>query len=122
MIPVTTTDTFSVWVPVGDGGFILSEDFIVSDINSPCLTEVEAHAGEAAFSIFPEPADEEILIESSFKENEKINIEISDCRGLKIYAEEIPAAGNRVKVPVADLPGGIYFIRVNGKAGKFVKI
>ena len=122
-IPVMATDTFSVWLPIGAGGFILSEEFIVTNINSPCgPLGVENASDETAFSIFPNPANDEIFIHSDFAANKKVLVEIFDFTGKEVYANETVPSGNQIILPVADLPKGIYMVRVNGVGRTFVKM
>lgn len=123
-IPITVADTFSVWVPVGDGGgFIRSEDFIVTNVNAPCgPLSVENGNDENAFSIFPNPTNEQLFIQSSFEENKKVLVEVFDYTGKKIRSSEMLPAGDQLVLSVSELPKGIYMVRVNGAGRKFVKL
>jgi hypothetical protein len=122
-IPIATADTFSVWVPIGAGGFIRSEFFIVSNPNAPCgPLGIENVNAENAFSIFPNPANDQVFIQSEFGENKKVLVELFDFTGKKIYSQENIPSGNQIIVPVADLAKGIYMVRVNGVGGKFLKM
>jgi hypothetical protein len=122
-IPVTTADTFSVWVPVGVGGFIRSDFFIVSNPNYPCSPAgMENEINETEFSIYPDPANDEIFIQSSFEKNKNALIEIFDFTGKKIYSAEIIPSGDQINIPVSELAAGIYLISVNGVREKFVKM
>lgn len=123
MIPVTSTDTFSVWVSIGDGGFIRSEDFIVSSLSNPCgPAGIENQNTSFAFSVSPNPSPDEIFIHGAFDENKKVKVEIFDCTGKKIYSDELPSQGNQIILPVRNLANGIYLLRVNGTGKNFVKM
>ncbi len=123
MIPVTTADTFSVFVPIGSEGFIRSEYFIVTNVNNPCSPAgVENPDDVKAFSVFPNPANGQLSIQSVFEQNKKVIVEIFDFTGKKISSSEAIPSGNQITIPVADLSSGIYLVRVNGVGGKFVKM
>ena len=122
MIPVTAADTFSVFVSIGAGGFIRSENFIVTNINYPCSPAGIENANlKNTISLFPDPAENEIFIQSSFTENKKVDVEIFDFTGRKVSSEEIIPQNNQIALSIVDLPKGIYFMRVNSKGEKFVK-
>lgn len=122
-IPITIADTFSVWVPIGIGGYIRSEFFIVTDTSNPCLSNGIAFSNsETNFSIYPNPAKDHIIIHSQIGKNEIVHITIFDFTGREIYSERTVPSQNGIVISVADFPKGIYMVRVNDWGGKFIKI
>lgn len=122
MIPVTTADTFSVWVSIGAGGFIRSDYFVVTNPGNPCApAAVENQDGPAGFSISPNPATDQVIIQSEF-ENKNIYVEIFDFTGKLVFSDEMLPEEDKIILPVSDFPKGIYLVRVNGAAGRFAKM
>jgi hypothetical protein len=119
-IPVTVADTFSVFVPVGQGGFIRSEYFIVGDAQNPCWGALSVEPDETgAFVFFPNPANEELTIRfSPGKENSVVAI--VDLSGRKVRTVERNGA-SEVRIPVTDLAPGMYFVQCGNVTGRFVK-
>lgn len=121
-IPVTAADTFSVFVPLGQGGFIRSEYFIVGDAQNPCwgpLSVAEKETG--AFEIYPNPANDALTVQFPPAWNETLVVEIVDLAGRKMYAVPV-TGGSRLQLPVIDLAPGTYFVRAGGMSRKFVKL
>jgi uncharacterized delta-60 repeat protein len=64
-----------------------------------------------AFTVYPNPANNEIRVKSSINENG--NIFVSDALGRMVYAGAF-IAGDEVRIDTSSLPNGIYVIRLNG--------
>ncbi len=122
VIPVNVADTFNVFVPIGNGGFISSDYLIVTNILNPCgpLSENNLQ-DETVFSIYPNPVSDQLVIQSSSLENNCI-AEIFDFTGKKILDSKMTAQGNEFTLPVSNLAPGIYLVRINGVSKKFVKM
>ncbi len=120
IIPVSAADTFSVFVPNGQGGFI-SSDFLV--INNPAIycgnIGIET-ISEAAFEIYPNPVTDELIIKSSFDQSD-VSIRIYDAVGKCVFANEVQHPNQQINIQVANLSAGIYYVLVNGSGKKFVK-
>ncbi|MCL2596542.1 MAG: T9SS type A sorting domain-containing protein [Paludibacter sp.] len=72
--------------------------------------------------IYPNPVKDELTIESGALTIE--NVVISDLSGrivMVVGAGFTPAPTGGATINVSALPSGIYFIKVDSKAGKFVK-
>jgi len=69
------------------------------------------------FSIYPNPASAEINISSSTQEDNTI-LEISNSIGQVLKICNLNSS--RMTVSIADLPKGVYFVRVQNSGGKFV--
>ena len=70
--------------------------------------------------IFPNPATDQIMIEVK-PSIVDCSLLIVDCFGREIQRVEVPAGTSSISVTVEDLPAGVYFIRVGGEVGRFVK-
>ena len=71
---------------------------------------------DESFSIFPNPAKEEITIESPY---EIERIEINNVQG--ITQKTITTKGNRVIVPISDLEKGTYLVSIRTSEGNHTK-
>ncbi len=83
-----------------------------------CGTGVPQVNDSHAISVFPNPAYNELTVQN---DNEPITgISITNLLGQTVYRQQCNAA--KVEVGIADLPAGIYFVKVNGaEVRKFVK-
>jgi hypothetical protein len=125
-IAVTSPDTFNVFVPYGQGGFISSERLIVSDMNNPCSTGLENILSASNVNIYPNPVRDVLTLSIGHSpiENGAVDIEISDASGRSLPAnfEKEIKGENVIEINVSGLEQGIYFIRVNNTALRFIKI
>ncbi|MEO8086952.1 MAG: aryl-sulfate sulfotransferase [Bacteroidota bacterium] len=127
-LPITSADTFSVFVPYGsDGGFISSEKIIVTNLNDPCglNTDVGAIQMGEGVRVYPNPASEILTIDS--KQATINSISIYNLLGKLEFDVQLSSANatHQTEIDVRSLSQGIYFIqiRTNGKifTKKFVK-
>ena len=72
----------------------------------------------ASFNVYPNPVKDEIRISS---EEMIENIAIYNINGQQLIADCQNPTANSCAVNVSNLNPGVYFIKVNGKAQKFVK-
>jgi len=72
----------------------------------------------ATITVYPNPATTSLVIQSA---SQPINqIDITNLVGQTMYSNEYNA--QQVNVNIADLPAGIYFVKVNGwVTRKFIK-
>lgn len=123
VIPVTTTDTFSVFVKMGNGGFMRSYEFVVSDLQNVCgLTNISGLNAAAEFTVYPNPVTDILNIQSESFNGKETSLSIIDYTGKKLKDKMISASGNQISLEVKDLPPGIYVAIINGVAKRFVKI
>ena len=138
----------SSWVGVGMSGFTTGLDAVntmmaidkngtpyacyqqfpgatASVMKFDATTDVKSVAAAgSSLSVFPNPASTQITVSASFPINE---IVITDLLGQTVYSVKY-SGGLQVSVDVAELPKGVYLVRVNPSAGsgqavvrKFVK-
>jgi hypothetical protein len=121
-IPVSAADTFSVFVPIGSGGFISSDFIIVSDPSTYCVTmATENFATAPDFSVSPNPVVNELHVQLINENMNNLKIEIYNATGEKLISFEKPA-GNQVDIDLSGYSSGIYFVLVNGTGKKFMKL
>ncbi len=70
------------------------------------------------FKIYPNPANTYIIIEN-IKGNAE-NIEVIDITGKTLWQLKIENA--KLKIQVADLEGGVYFVKIGNTVRKFIKM
>ena len=128
IIPVSSADTFFVFVPYGNGGYISSEKFIVANAVDPCGlgTGVASINNDDEILIYPNPVEDklEIRIPNGIGVNSENPVEISiyNQLGKKVLMV------NDYRLSAVDcrqLSSGLYFIRIttaeNTFCRKFVK-
>ncbi len=75
--------------------------------------------------ISPNPFDDFIIVNSSFK-NDKSTIQIFNLKGETVFNSTIPAGNNTTKLYLPDLDSGIYFVKIKNsnfkKVFKLVKL
>jgi len=121
-IAVVGADTFTVFVPIGDGGMISSEPFITSGHTDPCgLTGVMENNAIFDFSIFPNPVHDQLVFTSSSNQKQEIKWQIFDIAGKKMFESAAMLFGDHFSIPVHDLPNGIYIFNIDGVKRKIVR-
>jgi hypothetical protein len=70
--------------------------------------------------VFPNPSNDNCTLQMDAKENDLVNIYLSDMQGKlvkTIAQEQIPAGRKSIQFSVSDLEAGTYFITIEGKNG-----
>ena len=121
-IQVTGFDTFYVFVPIGSGGFIKSEIFIISTFSNPCqFTTINTPVESASFTLMPNPASQYLSLQTGEMKEPELFIRIIDMLGRQVYVK-LETSKSRLQVPVEFLSPGLYYMEVNGIRKKFIKI
>jgi hypothetical protein len=106
-------------------GIISSESLIVNDVSSACGTvSVASVKGDQEIKLFPDPAVEKLSINYTLKTLSKVCISIHDIHGRLVASlpeRNEPAGSYSVFHDVSKLTQGIYVLRLNEKAIKFIK-
>lgn len=115
MIPVTAADTYYVFVPYGNDGFISSEKIIVTNPLDPCGlgTYINSASNVNGIQIYPNPAGEELYVKSDLFKDEAVSLEIFNTIGEKVLSVKERLDSPAV-VDLKNLNAGIYFLRVAG--------
>jgi hypothetical protein len=128
IIPVSSADTFFVFVPYGNGGYISSEKFIVANAVDPCGlgTGVASIINDDEIFIYPNPVEDklEIRIPNGIGVNSANPIEISVYN--QLGKKVLSVADSRLSpVDCRLLSSGLYYIRISTAektiSRKFVK-
>ena len=83
----------------------------VCNSSSPLGTGPELLPG-AVFRLFPNPATDEITLKWSGLEVKRGSVQIIDNLGRRLRTIPIPDGSASLTTPVADLPDGVYFVKV----------
>jgi hypothetical protein len=83
------------------------------------LTGVDEVIFLSGIKIYPNPTNGELKIESNGSKIELI--EIFDMTGKKVYANRINQQ-NTVVINISHLPAGLYYLKIDGKIMKVMKI
>jgi hypothetical protein len=91
----------------------------------PKATTSVGHVGTALMSLVvsPNPADKLAGIEISLARSMQASLQLTDLNGRVLWksARVFPSGRQRVDLPVANLPAGLYFIRLNSLDGQIVR-
>jgi hypothetical protein len=110
--PAVNSDgaSFGLWVALPTGGPLV-------ELPSLIITGVEEDVFvDAAFSVFPNPAVDNINIQYTITRQENVVIEVFDLVGNKVYFEQTAAMADGVninQVDVSALPAGLYVLRLS---------
>ncbi|HTF03494.1 MAG TPA: T9SS type A sorting domain-containing protein, partial [Bacteroidia bacterium] len=103
-----------------DGG----NDIWIDDINIQGATGIMSPAeGINAFDVYPNPAQDNTMIEFSLEERDHINVEIVDLNGKivqSVYNGDLASGIHRFPVQTAELSSGIYLVRLVTDDGKYL--
>ncbi|MBS1634301.1 MAG: aryl-sulfate sulfotransferase [Bacteroidetes bacterium] len=120
-IAVSATGNYSVRVPKGQGGFIYSPSYTVSNVSNPCqFLGVEAFDNEQAFLIVPNPVTDQVHITWAANPAKETEFRIFDIFGKCIYSET-NASGQETIVDASLWTPGLYMVHINGQVRKLVK-
>lgn len=126
IIPIPASiDSYYVFVPYGEIGFISSEKFVISDTLNLCgALPVHQNNFENAETpkVFPNPASEKLTLTFHLSKKSGSDIFLSDVSGRKIIRTGYKwyAEGNHsVSFDISSLDAGFYFITLNQYTLKF---
>ena len=96
-------------------------NFLVNTSN--VVTFSQPAALQADIKVFPVPANDWLHINAQLENAEQINLELISLEGRVLQNRELDlqAGGNSVKLPLSDVPAGIYFLKITGESGQFVQ-
>jgi len=81
---------------------------------------VTASPADNAFTISPNPADGNSILISTTVSAQIHSLSIYDMLGKEIYRKEISGL-LQIQIPIQDLPGGIYYVKLNSKNGTSIQ-
>ena len=98
----------------------------LAEVETACLTggvELSCFNNPIPFRIYPSPANTHIIIENQSSFSGDFSFSVLNTFGQQVINDEI--AGSQTSIDIADLPRGIYFVKItdckNITVGKFVK-
>jgi hypothetical protein len=90
----------------------------------PCWpVSISQYANEpmSQLVVYPNPASDEIVLESESLRNTKYELNILNLFGQKVLEQKGKSFGNKLSIDVSLLPKGVYVLRVNKFVRKVVK-
>ncbi len=122
IIPVSSADTFFVFVPYGNNGYISSEKLIVTNANDPCnfISSTAMLSDENKMEIYPNPVTDKIYIScggisaSNGAEFNGAEIEVYNLMGELVQTVQLHTANceQPIETDIHSLIPGIYLLRV----------
>ncbi len=79
----------------------------------------EGQQSRSLVLIFPNPAESQVEVSVPDEQGQILNLTVYDVRGRKVRQLTGLNAGNRVRVNVSELPGGLYFVEVETGSGRY---
>ena len=73
----------------------------------------------AAYALFPNPVRELLTVSYAGVSSSAQQIMLYNLSGQLMHMADAPAGGWSVEVDVADLPAGVYILRVKGEMGSY---
>ena len=117
-IQISAADTYYVYVPYGQGGYISSERIIITNINNPCQsiginqTNAKIPGEFALHQNYPNPFNPGTKIKFEIPKNGFTNLRIYDARGREIktlISKNLSYGIYEVDWDASDYPSGVYF-------------
>ncbi len=103
-----------------DGG----NDIFIDDINIlGAVGVMEQQDGVSSFDVYPNPAQDNTMVEFSLEQNDQITVEVMDLNGKvvqQVYAGDLAMGTHRFPVNTAELSSGIYLVRLLTDEGKYL--
>jgi len=95
----------------------------IDDVSlTPCTGIDEFAASDEEFTVYPNPAGEELNVQYSMFNVQEKEINIYDMIGKEVLKTEVRSQMSEVRINISELQTGIYFIEINGVRKKFVKL
>lgn len=105
---------------LSDGG----NDIFIDDINIAGVSGVMSpDEGINSFNVYPNPAQDNTMVEFTTENRENINVEIIDLTGKvvqNVFSGELANGTHQFPVQTAELSAGIYLVRLVTDEGKYI--
>lgn len=116
--PDAAEDEFSFVVQNPTGGYIpVNYHRII--ING--VTSVEENTVANDFTLFPNPTRDNIQLRWSESITEQLSVNLLDITGRSLLTHKIPLYTTNHSLSLADLPAGVYFLRIGTRTERIVK-
>jgi PKD repeat protein len=102
-----------------DGG----NDIFIDDINIAGNVGVMEQSAVSTFDMYPNPAQDNTMIEFNLEQNDNVTIEMMDMSGKvveNIYSGSLATGNHRFPVNTAELSSGIYLVRLMTGEGNYL--
>lgn len=115
-VTVNPTVTTTYQVDAITGGICYRGDEVT--VNVIACTGIDELSGEGDVRVYPNPVGESVHVDLNDHQGPGV-LEVYDMTGKIKMKESVSGSGN--VIPTGALPPGIYFYKVAGKSGKFIK-
>ena len=112
-----TPDGFRFMVTDGEGGFFGTPKFLIQNF---MLGAGEPAAPAFDFRLFPNPANDAVWIALDEPATDGLRVALFNMAGQLMSETRLPAGTDRLQVPTATLPRGLYLVQVQGAVRKLV--
>lgn len=128
-IPITAVDTYYVFVPYGQAGYISSERVIVNNLNDPCkLIGIEPpETSPQTYDLeqnYPNPFNPETKIKFQIPKQSFVSLTVYDVLGKeiqKLVNGELNPGSYTIEWNASQYPSGVYLYRIEAGDYKSVK-
>lgn len=122
-IVVSDTGIYYVFVPYGNGGFISSENYVVTDTVNPCFhVSVNELASKAKLFVYPNPSTGHLMIRLPEQNQTEGILEVYNISGQLILQSAGHESTGEFSVDLSMLSAGTYFLRMGEFRSRFVKL
>jgi hypothetical protein len=97
---------------------ILTQGFQQNFIGGPTAIEI---AESSEFSLYPNPARDQLYLSLKLSGKEKCQVEIINLKGTKVWNITLESSKNIEKIDVNRLPSGMYMLKISTPQGKTLK-
>ena len=111
-------------VTVMESGSTTGSDLASQPLHITCTpTGIKTIKGEQGFQLFPNPADRELTVKVTGKNNARVKITILNVIGETVYSPNdfFPGKNNEFTINISSLVKGIYFVKMEAGDGMMVK-
>jgi hypothetical protein len=129
---VTTAPPFGYKILNSTGAVIIEEqaasfnfgDETENAMRTDAASSIDNKNEFTAFTVFPNPATNNLNVEISLEKPETVNIEVFDILGQRVKTEQVNSVGSgltTLTLSVSDLAAGSYTIRISSDSAESVK-
>ena len=119
--PDATEDDFGFVVITENGGYVPIAYHQIIITADATVSDREVSELEAGLSVFPNPTTAEVNVRWTAAVNRDVDVTLFDLNGRRLSRRTVAGTALNTRLSVADLPNGVYLLRVDGAVRRIVK-
>ncbi len=112
---------FEYWFDVtADSNSQGNNRFVINMVGTPTNSIIEAAGKAPKMQLIPNPAETQVKVAFDKLEG-TAQVKLISVAGQVIYSSDVEAGSGSITIPLHNIPGGIYFVELQGKNARFTE-